>query len=281
MNEPLRSVSDAEVRAVPDAGARARLGSQDLAVEVEHLSASYRVHLDRSWRAGILDLFSRSKASDRLIPALRDVNFTVPKGEVLCVIGRNGAGKSTLLRAIAGVLQPEEGRVTVRGRVSTLSMGIGMSENQSGRDNIRLMGLAIGLEEERLRGLTPEIGEFAQLGEYLDFPVRTYSAGMKMRLAFAVSAYLDPEILLIDEALGGGDAKFREQTAWKMTELCGGGRTIVLVTHGLSSVRTMGTEALWLHEGKVVEHGDPDDVVAKYMRYCRLEDTALDDWGED
>ena len=272
MNEPLRSVSDGE---------HAPLPNEEIAIDVEHLSASYRVHLDRSWRAGMLDLFSRSKSSDRIIPALRDVTFRVPKGRVLTIIGRNGAGKSTLLRAIGGILRPEAGRITVRGRVSTLSMGVGMNENMTGRENIRLMGLAIGLAEDRLGELAPTIGEFAQLGGYLDFPVRAYSTGMRMRLAFAVAAHLDPEILLIDEALAGGDVKFREQTAWKMAELCGGGRTIVLVTHGLSSVRTMGTDALWMHEGRVVEQGDPDEVVAKYMRYCRLDENSLDDWGED
>jgi ABC-type polysaccharide/polyol phosphate transport system ATPase subunit len=273
MSEPLLSVSE-----FTGSGPKP---VEELAIEVDNVSASYRVHLESTWRAGLLDLVSRSKASDRLIPALRDISFTVPKGRVLAVIGRNGAGKSTLLRTIGGILQPDAGRIVVRGRVSTLSMGVGMNENLTGRDNVRLMGLAIGLHEQRLRDLAPAIGDFAQLGEYLDFPVRTYSTGMRMRLAFAVAAHLDPEILLIDEALSGGDAKFREQTAWKMSELCGGGRTIVLVTHGLSSVRTMATEALWMHEGRVVEQGDPDEVVAKYMRYCRLEDTALDDWGQD
>jgi len=249
------------------------------AIEVDNVSASYRVHLDTGWRSGLLDLFKRSRPSDRIIPALRDLNFDVPRGSVLGVIGRNGAGKTTLLRTLAGVLQPETGKITVRGRISNLAMGIGFNENLTGRANIRLGGLAIGLDEERLEELAGPIGDFAQLGPYLDLPVATYSSGMRMRLAFAVGANLDPEILLIDEALTGGDTKFIEQTSWKLNELCGGGRTIVLVTHGLSSIRTMCTEAMWMHEGRVVEHGDPDEVVAKYMRYCRIEASELN-WDQ-
>ena len=204
MNEPLRSVSDAaEAARTP-----ARSAMPLPAIDVDNVSASYHVHLDGGWRAGLLDLFSRSGASDRIIPALRDITFDVPKGSVLGVIGRNGAGKSTLLRTISGVLQPEAGRITVRGRISNLAMGVGFNEGLTGRANIRLGGLAIGLDEDRLREISDEIADFAQLGEYLDFPVSSYSSGMRMRLAFAVAVHLDPEVLLIDEALIGGDTKF-------------------------------------------------------------------------
>ena len=247
------------------------------AIEVDHLSTSYRVHMNgnSSW-SGLSGLVRRRTDTDRLVPALRDVSFDVPKGTVLGVVGRNGAGKSTLLRTIAGILPPEAGRVVVRGRISALlSIGVGFNENLTGRENIKLGGLAVGLSSERLDELTESITEFAQLGEYIDFPVRTYSAGMKSRLGFAVAAHLDPEILLIDEALTGGDAKFQERTAEKMYSLCGDDRTIVLVSHGLSSIRSMATRALWLHQGQVVECGDPDDVVASYMRYCRLEASSF------
>jgi teichoic acid transport system ATP-binding protein len=248
-----------------------------LAVEVDNVSASYRVHLETSWRSGLLDLFKRTRDSDRLVPALRDISFDVPRGTVLGVIGRNGAGKSTLLRTIAGILAPDQGRIVVRGRISgLLSVGVGFNDQMTGRDNIKLGGMAIGLDENRLEDLTKSIAEFAQLGEYIDFPVRTYSSGMKMRLAFSVASHLDPEVLLIDEALTGGDTKFQMKTTEKMYELCGGGRTIVLVTHGLSWIQSMATTALWLHQGRVVEFGDPDEVVAKYMRYCRLEANSLE-----
>jgi ABC-type polysaccharide/polyol phosphate transport system ATPase subunit len=211
---------------------------------------------------------------------LRDVSFALPQGGVLGVVGRNGAGKSTLLRTIAGILAPSTGRVIVRGRISALlSVGVGMSDSLTGRENIRLGALAMGLPEGRLPDLTDSIAAFAQLGEYVDFPVKTYSSGMRARLGFAVAAHLDPEVLLIDEALTGGDAKFKERTAEKMFELCGNGRTIVLVSHGLSLVRMISTKVLWLHQGRVVEFGDPEDVVSRYMRFCRIEAADLD-WDD-
>lgn len=247
------------------------------AIEVKNLSTSYRVHVKgSSVLGGFTDLFKRGQATDRVVPAVRDVSFDVPQGTVLGVVGRNGAGKSTLLRCLAGILAPEEGTVTMRGRISTLlTMGVGMNQNLTGRENIRLGGLAMGLDRDRVEGLVDSIAEFAQLGEYVDFPVETYSSGMRSRLGFAVVAFLDPEILLIDEALAGGDSKFQSETAHKMAELCGNGRTIVLVSHSLTAIRAMATQAIWMHQGRIVEDGDPDDVTASYMRYCRLSDAQL------
>jgi ABC-type polysaccharide/polyol phosphate transport system ATPase subunit len=158
-----------------------------------------------------------------------------------------------------------------------LSPGLGFSHALTGRENIILGGLANGLSPERIASLSEEIGDFAQLDEYLDLPMHSYSSGMRMRLASSVAVFLDPEILLIDEALTGGDAAFGEHIAEKTAQLIGEGRTIVLVTHGLASVKAIATDALWLHQGKVAEFGDPDEVVAKYMRYCRIESLGMDD----
>ena len=185
------------------------------AIEVEHLSTSYRIHVGATtaW-GGFLDLLHRGSEKDRVVPAIRDVSFDVPKGSVTCIVGRNGAGKSTLLRCLAGILAPQEGRVVVRGRItSLLTIGIGMNGRLTGRENIRLGGLAIGMEPDRLADLTGDIADFAQLGEYIDYPVETYSSGMRARLGFAVAAHLDPEIVLIDEALTGGDSKFQSRVA--------------------------------------------------------------------
>lgn len=248
------------------------------AIEVENLSIDYRVRLPGGSAASdIAKLVTGRREPDRIVKAVRDVSFDVTRGETLAVVGRNGAGKSTLLRALSGTLVPTRGRITVRGRVSLLSLGIGMNPNLSGRENILLGGLAVGLDRDRLEDLYDEIADFAQLGEYLDFPMTTYSAGMRSRLAFAVAVNLDPEILLIDEALGGGDAGFTEHARVKMAELMKEGRTIVLVTHGLSSVRSMATRAIWFHKGAVSETGDPEDIISSYMRYCRLEELQLPD----
>lgn len=247
-------------------------------IEVERMSASYRVRIDSpDLLSDIRRLVRRAAPSDRLIPALRNVSFQVPQGSVLAVIGRNGAGKSTLCRVISGVLPPEEGRVIVRGQMNLLTPGIGFSEALTGRENINLGGLASGMAPARLAEITEEIADFAQLADYLDLPMRSYSAGMRMRLASSIAVFLDPEILLIDEALTGGDSAFQAHIAERTAKLTGEGRTIVLVTHGLSSVRTMATQALWLHQGRVAELGDPDEVVSKYMRYCRIESLQVDE----
>jgi ABC-type polysaccharide/polyol phosphate transport system ATPase subunit len=247
-------------------------------IEVDHVSASYHIKIDSDRIVeDVRRLFGRSDSGGRLIPALRDVTFEVKKGSVLAVIGRNGAGKSTLCRVILGTMPPEEGRVVVRGRINLLAPGIGFSETLTGRENITLGGLAIGLDPQRLADVTDEIGEFAQLSSYLDLPMHSYSAGMRMRLASSIAVFLDPEILLIDEALTGGDAAFTEHIAERTAQLTGQGRTILIVTHGLSSVKTMATEVLWLHQGRVAEFGDADEVVDKYMRYCRIESLNMFD----
>jgi teichoic acid transport system ATP-binding protein len=241
-------------------------------VEVDGVSASYRVQIDADdIMTDIRRLFRRADSGNRIIPALRNVSFTVSRGSVLAVIGRNGAGKSTLCRVITGILPPDEGRVTVRGRLNLLSPGVGFSESLTGRENIKLGGMAAGLSSTQLAEIAEEIADFAQLAGYLDLPIRSYSAGMRARLASSIAVFLDPEVLLIDEALTGGDAGYQQHIAERTAQLTGEGRTIVLVTHGLSSVRAMATDALWLHQGQVAELGDPDEVVSKYMRYCRLE----------
>jgi len=247
-------------------------------IEVDGISASYRVRIDsKDIMTDIRRLFRRVDSGGRVIPALRDISFDVPKGSVLAVIGRNGAGKSTLCRVITGILPPDEGRVTVRGRLNLLSPGLGFGAALTGRENIVLGGLASGLSPERLAEIADEIADFAQLADYLDLPMHSYSAGMRMRLASSVAVFLEPEVLLIDEALTGGDAAFMQHIAQRTAQLIGEGRTIVLVTHGLSSVKLMATDALWLHQGKVAEFGDPDEVVSKYMRYCRLESIGYSD----
>jgi teichoic acid transport system ATP-binding protein len=251
--------------------------SEPAAIEVDDVSASYQVRVGRAagW-FGLRGHFRSEGAGRREVPALRNVSFSVPKGTVLGVIGRNGAGKSTLLRTLAGILAPDHGQITVRGQVSPLlSVGLGMQGDLTGQENIRLGALAFGHDPRDLPELEASIADFAQLGEYAAYPFRTYSAGMKSRLGFAVAAHLDPDILLIDEALAGGDTKFKEKVEEKMFDMCSDGRTIVVVTHGLTLVRAIATSALWLHQGKVADYGDPDDVVAAYMRYCRIEDVDL------
>ncbi len=273
MNEPSPSTSEAHAPAgLP-------------AISVEDVSASYRVRMEArasrlSWRSGVSSLLGIG-GSTRLVPALRGVSLDVPKGAVVGVVGRNGAGKSTLLRAMAGIIPPTEGRIVVRGQVSALlSPAFGFDRDLSGRANIELGALAMGFSDARVDEVSDSIAEFAQLGEYLDLPMRGYSSGMSSRLGFAVAVHLDPEVLLIDEALAGGDSKFKESVEAKMAELRGGGRTIVMVSHGLKALEMVSTKCLWLHQGKVVDYGDPETVIKEYRRFCRLQDEQ-DALGDD
>jgi ABC-type polysaccharide/polyol phosphate transport system ATPase subunit len=250
------------------------------AVQVESVAVSYRIRIDQqSLARDVRRLLRRGRGAEREVPALRDVSFAVPAGSVMAVIGRNGAGKSTLLRVIAGILPPEQGRVVVRGRMNLLAPGVGFNPSLTGRENIVLGGLAAGMTRERLDEVAAEIADFAELGEYLDYPLTSYSSGMRARLSFSVAAHLDPEILLIDEALSAGDTGFADKVGDKMATMCSAGRTVVLVTHGLSSVRRMATHAVWLHQGRVAAAGDPEEAVAKYLRFCRLEHLDLDNDG--
>jgi ABC-type polysaccharide/polyol phosphate transport system ATPase subunit len=271
MNELLPSTSEKDDR------------PESIAILVENVSASYQVRKEIRLTTSLRDGFSnflQGANSTRLVPALRDVSVTVPKGSVLGVLGRNGAGKSTLLRTIAGIIPPTKGRIVVRGEISALlSAGIGFNRQLTGRTNIELGALAMGFPDDRVSDLTGSVAEFAQLGEYLDFPMRAYSSGMSMRLGFALAAHLDPEVLLIDEALAGGDSKFKERVAGKMDELCSSGRTIVVVSHSMRALKMMASRCLWLHQGKALEYGEPDEVIKHYLRFCRLEagSEGLDD----
>lgn len=253
-------------------------------IEVEDVSVVYRVRRARPTVRSLLRSFLPGKDSLHRIEALRGVFLSVPRGSVLGVIGKNGAGKSTLLRAIAGLIPPSKGRIVVRGQVTPLlSLGVGFNKKLTGRENIILGGLAAGLNASEARERYEDIVGFAELGEFIDYPVQSYSSGMRSRLGFAVAAHLDPEILLIDETLAVGDVAFKEKCSAKLDEMCGEGRTVVIVTHGMGTVLDMASDCLWLHEGRVERLGAPMEVVEAYMRFMRVQrsravsDPALED----
>jgi ABC-type polysaccharide/polyol phosphate transport system ATPase subunit len=209
---------------------------------------------------------AKRSRSGRTIEALKSVSFEVPTGSVYGVIGRNGAGKSTLFRTIAGILPPTEGRVTIYGRVTPLlSLGVGFNRELTGRENILLGGLAVGLDAAEIAYRYHEIVEFAELGEALNYPMRTYSSGMFARLGFAISAHLDPEILLIDEALAAGDARFKAKSFAKIGELCERDCTVMLVSHGMQVVKQLAERCLWLERGDARMEGPGEEVVAAYL----------------
>jgi ABC-type polysaccharide/polyol phosphate transport system ATPase subunit len=210
------------------------------------------------------------------VQALRDVSFAVPHGTVLGILGVNGAGKSTLMRTVAGILPPTEGRVQVHGRVSTLlALGVGFNSDLSGRQNVVLGGLAAGLSREQLTAKYDQIAEFAELGHAMELPMRTYSSGMYGRLAFSVAANMEPDILLIDEALSVGDLRFRRKSFQKMRELCDRARTILIVSHALKSIRKLCNEVIWLHEGQVRMRDEPAAVIETYRQFLGVGDSEV------
>ena len=248
--------------------------SKAIAVRVEDVHLTYRTAVERkrTLRAALL----RPGRSVLEVEALKGISFDVPHGSVLGIVGVNGAGKSTLVRTVAGILPPTSGRIEVHGRVSTLlSLGVGFNRNLTGRENVVLGGLAAGMSRDEVDERYQEIADFAELDDFMDLPMRTYSSGMYSRLAFAVAVHMDPDILIIDEALSAGDARFRHKSSERMKKLCAEDRTIFLVSHALGSVKEMCNEAIWLHKGKLVLHGAPEEVVAEYTRFLKVGEDAL------
>jgi ABC-type polysaccharide/polyol phosphate transport system ATPase subunit len=251
--------------------------SEATSIRVEDLSVTYRTSLERkpTLRGTLLRLGRRERIW-REIEAVKDVSFEVKHGQVLGVVGANGAGKSTLLRTIAGILPPTRGRVTVHGQVSTLlALGVGFNADLTGAENVLLGGLAAGLRKEQLQAKYDEIVEFAELEEFMDMPMRTYSSGMYGRLAFSVAINMEPDILLVDEALSVGDAKFRRKSFDRMKELCEQARTIVLVSHAMGSIQELCHEAVWMDKGELRKWGETDEVVDAYTTFLEVGDDAL------
>jgi lipopolysaccharide transport system ATP-binding protein len=198
--------------------------------------------------------------------ALKDVDLEVKQGEVLGVIGRNGAGKSTLLKVLSHITEPTEGRAEVRGRVaSLLEVGTGFHTELTGRENIHLNGAILGMTRAEIRRRFDDIVEFSDIGRFLDTPVKRYSSGMYVRLAFAVAAHLDPEILIVDEVLSVGDAGFQKKCLGKMEDVAGSGRTVLLVSHNMQAIRSLCDDAVEIEAGRVVNRGGADEVVVHYL----------------
>jgi lipopolysaccharide transport system ATP-binding protein len=200
-----------------------------------------------------------------LIWALRHLSFELGEGERLGVIGRNGAGKSTLLKVLSRITEPTEGRVWVRGRVgSLLEVGTGFHPELTGRENIFLNGTILGMSRHEVRRKFDEIVAFAEVERFLDTPVKRYSSGMYVRLAFAVAAHLEPEILIVDEVLAVGDAAFQRKCLGKMSDVAASGRTVILVSHNMAAIQQLCTRSIWLHDGTLQAIGPTADVVAAY-----------------
>jgi homopolymeric O-antigen transport system ATP-binding protein len=245
------------------------------AIEAHELSKRYRIGQMQAAYGTLRDSLSRAagrlvgreeEAERQEIWALRDVSFSVDQGEVLGVIGRNGAGKSTLLKVLTRITSPTAGRAIIRGRVgSLLEVGTGFNPELTGRENVFLNGSILGMKRREIQRKLNEIIEFSGIEKFMDTPVKRYSSGMYVRLAFSVAAHLEPEILLVDEVLAVGDAEFQQRCLGRMEDLSGTGRTVLLVSHNMQAVNQLCDRAIWLEGGQIHQEGDPSEVVTHYL----------------
>lgn len=252
--------------------------SDDAAVVVDDLHITYRVNLERknSLKNALVRKARKEKVRFREVNAIKGVTFDVPAGQCTGFIGANGAGKSTLMRAIAGILPPTKGQIEVRGMVSTLlALGVGFNSALTGRENVMIGGLAAGLTRAEVTEKFEEIAGFADLGDFIDMPMRTYSSGMFSRLAFSVAVFMEPDILIIDEALSAGDAQFKQRAGKKMEELMGSAGTMLLVSHALSTIQELSDEVIWLHKGRLIKRGEPAEVCDAYLEFLKVGDEAI------
>ena len=257
-----------EKEVMDDAPVVKKVDNNDIAIEVKDLWIGYKNIKAYSIKKSLLRL---KKVQVDEFQAVKGVSFTVPKGEILGIIGKNGSGKSTMLRAIAGIFCPDKGSIDLKGHtVSLLSIGVGFQKEITGRENILLSGMLLGFSEEQIRDKMDKIIAFADLGRFIDMPVRTYSSGMYSKLAFSITAILETEIMLIDEVLSVGDQKFKKKSYEKMKELISNkDRTVVIVSHNISTLSSLCDRVMWMHDGEIKKLGPADEVLGEYQEFMK------------
>ena len=242
----------------------------EIALSVKNVSVSYRglkkISIRSSW--------SRKKKKIEEFKALKGVSFEVEKGKILGIIGKNGSGKSTLLRTIAGIFSADHGKIDLHNNtISLLSIGVGFNKKLTGYENIYLSGMLLGFSEQQIYEKEQEIIDFAGLGDFIYKPVKVYSSGMYSKLAFAITAILETDIMLIDEVLSVGDIKFKEKSYNKMKALISdANRTVLIVSHSLGTIEELCDEVIWLNDGEIVEIGNPKEIINKYKKYMDSEE---------
>ena len=240
--------------------------SSEPVIRLTDVVQRFRLIRDRpdTLREAFTKMFRR-RDDFQLFEALKGICLTIGKGEVVGIIGRNGSGKSTILKVIAGIYQPTSGRVETVGKIAAMiELGTGFHHELTGRENIAINGMLLGYSRREMRALESQIIDFAELGDFIDSPVKQYSSGMYMRLAFAVATEVYPDILLVDEILAVGDAPFQEKCMQRMRNFTASGNTIVFVSHDMHAMRNFCSRIILIHNGKQVDDGAPDRVIARY-----------------
>ncbi|MBQ3306699.1 MAG: ABC transporter ATP-binding protein [Bacilli bacterium] len=244
---------------------------KEIAIKVTHVYKDFKLYYDKAHtlKEKLLFFSRKNKEKDNILHVLKDINLEIKKGESVALIGTNGSGKSTLLKLMTRIIYPNKGKITTNGKLtSLLELGAGFHDDFTGRENIYFNASIFGLTREQIDAKIDEIIKFSELEEFIDNPVRTYSSGMYMRLAFSVAINVQAEILLIDEILAVGDAHFQEKCFAKLMELKNEGKTIVIVTHDSGKVRQFCNRAVWLYEGEIRMDGAVPEVLEEYMKVC-------------
>ena len=240
---------------------------KEKAIEVNNVSISYRILNNVSIRKTLF----KKKQRNEVFEAVKHVSFDVEEGGILGIIGKNGSGKSTLLRSMAGVFSPNEGTIDLHDHsVSLMALGVGFKYELTGRANVMLSGMLLGFTEKEIQERMDSIIEFAEIRDFIDRPVRTYSSGMHSKLAFAITAMLETDIMLVDEVLSVGDERFRQKSMNKMRELIlDEKRTVVIVSHDIGTMKELCDKVLWLHDGEVKDIGEPEVVLDEYAKFMQ------------
>ena len=239
---------------------------REIAIDVSDVKITYKLLKNFSIQKNLL---RRDAEEAEEFEAVKGISFQVEKGEILGIIGKNGSGKSTLLRAVAGVFSPNAGTIDLKGNtISLLSLGLGFKDTLSGRRNIYLSGMLLGFTEKQIKEKVDEIIESAELGEFIDRPVKTYSSGMYSKLAFSITCNLETDIILVDEVLSVGDEGFQRKSLAKMESLIEDkDRTVIIVSHSIETLEKLCDRVMWLHEGRIMEIGEPGRVLGQYQEF--------------
>lgn len=241
---------------------------ESIAIELKNISINFKVTNDKidNLKEYIIRTLKRNKSEVKLFKALDDISIKIHKGEKVGLIGYNGAGKSTLLKIISRVYDADEGEVIINGNIAPLlALGAGFDKNYSGRENIFLNGAILGYDEEFLKNKYDEIVEYSTLGDFINLPVKNYSAGMKSKLGFSIATLVNPDILILDEVLGVGDITFRKKSREKIMELMESGTTVLLVSHSIGAIRDICDTAIWIDHGKLRDYGEVNEICDKYV----------------
>ena len=246
-----------------------------IAITVDNLHVSYKSLVKKSIRSSWFKGFQKQETFE----ALKGISFELEEGKILGIIGKNGSGKSTMLKAIAGIFSPDGGSVDLHGKtISLLSIGVGFNKKLTGYENIYLSGMLLGFSEDEIKAKEQEIIEFADIGKFIYKPVKTYSSGMYSKLAFAITAILETDIMLIDEVLSVGDAKFKKKSYKKMKELIfDEKRTVIIVSHNIDTLKQLCDQILWINDGEMIDIGEPDEILPKYEEYMGITEGDIEE----